>query len=561
MKNINDEFYPTPESLLEKIATDFVDAWEVLPSCVSILEPSAGKGDIADWLKKRITSDFWQLHNRLFKFNTIDIDCIETEQDLRSILKGKKLTIVHDNFLTFQTAKRYDLIFMNPPFSNGDKHLLKAINLQEMYGGTVVCILNAETILNPYSNLRKVLINRLEKYGAIIKYYDDAFLAFDAERRTDAKIAVIVVQIPVPDELNRSFIFERLDKAKQEKKCFFNESEENKEIVPEGLDYLDSYIKQFDEEVQAGIGFLKEYSAYKTIKQLRYSNINSKLEKEILTLKVNNQEFAENSINEFVETVRLRYWKALFDNPKFVGKLTSKMRNKLMSSVQEMKHYDFTIHNILELMTQIRDNTLKGIEDSLLDLFDTFSSKYSYWDETSKNIHYYNGWKTNKSYKVNKKVIIPLRAWSFMGRLSEYEVVDKLTDMAKALDYIAEPTYRNIDSHDDIYNQIKINFEKNITRNIETKYFILSFYLKGTCHLVFKDLELLEKFNLYVGKQRNWLPPEYGRKSYKKMNKEERAVADSFSGGEEGYNKIYENQTKYLVDSSQFPLLSETTSV
>ena len=50
-------------------------------------------------------------------------------------------------------------------------------------------------------------------------------------------------------------------------------------------------------------------------------------------------------------------------------------------------------------------------------------------------------------------------------------------------------------------------------------------------------------------------------KAYKDLDEEERAVADSFSGGEEGYNEIYENPTKYLVDSSQMLLLTEGTSV
>ena len=34
---------------------------------------------------------------------------------------------------------------MNPPFSNGDKHLLKALKMQEK-GGAIICLLNAETI-------------------------------------------------------------------------------------------------------------------------------------------------------------------------------------------------------------------------------------------------------------------------------------------------------------------------------------------------------------------------------------------------------------------------------
>ena len=287
-----------------------------------------------------------------------------------------------------------------------------------------------------------------------------------------------------------------------------------------------------------------------------------------------NEEYLEfmdetENLKQQYESGVLRYWKSLFINPRFVGKLTNKMQSELYSSVTEMKYYDFTLHNILELMTQLRDNTLKGIEDSLMTLFDTFSTKYSYIDETSKNIHYYNGWKTNKAHKVNKRVIIPLRGvwsnWKYSGKdhwsLSQYEAISTLRDLAKALDYIADPVYSNIDTHHNLENQIKINFDMGNASNIETKYFILTFYKKGTCHIVFKDDELLEKFNLYVGRQRDWLPPCYGRKAYKDLDEEERAVADSFSGGEEGYNEIFENPTKYLVDSSQMLLLTEGTSV
>ena len=56
--------------------------------------------------------------------------------------------------MTFYTYKHYDLIIMNPPFDNGDKHLLKAIDLQKN-GGAIICLLNAETLKNPYSKYKK----------------------------------------------------------------------------------------------------------------------------------------------------------------------------------------------------------------------------------------------------------------------------------------------------------------------------------------------------------------------------------------------------------------------
>lgn len=111
----------------------------------------------------------------------------------RALLKGNEIRVVHDNFLTMHTSKHYDLIVMNPPFNEGDKHLLKALEMQQN-GGQVVCLLNAETIRNPYSNTRKDLVRKLKEYDASIEYVQNAFR--DAERKTDVEVAIVKVKIP-----------------------------------------------------------------------------------------------------------------------------------------------------------------------------------------------------------------------------------------------------------------------------------------------------------------------------------------------------------------------------
>ena len=45
------QFYPTPKSLLDRI-TDSLK-WNKI---TSVLEPSAGKGDIADYVKEKLTT-------------------------------------------------------------------------------------------------------------------------------------------------------------------------------------------------------------------------------------------------------------------------------------------------------------------------------------------------------------------------------------------------------------------------------------------------------------------------------------------------------------------------
>lgn len=168
------EFYPTPKTLLDQI---FEGAdWKKIET---VLEPSAGKGDIVEYIHQQDSE--------------IDIDCIEIEENLQHILTGKGYRLVWDNFLTYQTAKRYDLIVMNPPFSNGDEHLLKALKMQKD-GGMILCILNAETLKNPWSLRRKELQQKLKLYQADISFLTSPF--HNAERSTEVDVAVVKVCIP-----------------------------------------------------------------------------------------------------------------------------------------------------------------------------------------------------------------------------------------------------------------------------------------------------------------------------------------------------------------------------
>ena len=130
------KFYPTPPSLIDKML-DGIDFKQI----DTILEPSAGTGNICDAVNKK-----WKYARNIYTHKEEeyrgDIDCIEYDNDLRGVLKEKKYRVVHDDFLTYRSMKKYDLIIMNPPFSEGDKHLMKAIDLQETYGGMVICILS-----------------------------------------------------------------------------------------------------------------------------------------------------------------------------------------------------------------------------------------------------------------------------------------------------------------------------------------------------------------------------------------------------------------------------------
>ena len=191
----NSEFFPTPKSVCGQMIGCV--NWSKVKT---ILEPSAGKGDLCDAVKNY----YKQSRNE----RSVDIDCVEVDANLRLILKGKNYRVVHDNFLDYFTSKKYDLIIMNPPFSNGDEHLVRAIEMQECVGGQIVCLLNAETLLNPYTNLRKVLMKKIAEHRAVVRYLKSPFKK--AERKTDTNIALISFNIPL--KVRESEMFSRMER-------------------------------------------------------------------------------------------------------------------------------------------------------------------------------------------------------------------------------------------------------------------------------------------------------------------------------------------------------------
>lgn len=541
----NKDFYPTPQQLIDKMICDLD-----LTMIHTVLEPSAGKGDIVDVLKKKE-----EVRNKWYTKISLSIDCIENDPNLRHILKGKDYRVVHDDFLTYDTMKEYDLIIMNPPFSNGCKHLLKALEMQKRNGGAIVCLLNAETLKNLCTNERITLNRLLEEYNANIQYMEDAFI--NAERRTEVEIALIKVQLP---EVKReSFIFDNLRKASDQME--YEYSANNTQVAENN--FLKAIVEQYKMEVEAGIKLIKEYYAMSPYIMSSFGK-DSKTGETIqtggcvLSLKVGKDSA---SVNEYIKEIRGKYWRALFENPKFVGTLTDNLQREYYNRISELRDYDFSLYNIYEIKLDMQKKVVKGVEDTIVELFDEFSHKHYYYDETSKNIHLFNGWKTNKAWIVNKKVIIPLRAYkdleySWGGfRPTQYDVVAKLRDIEKCFNYLDGGLTEAVDME----QSLRFAEEYEETKDIVLKYFNVTFYKKGTCHITFTNDELLKKFNIFGAQHKGWLPPSYGKKTYKDMTTEEKAVVNDFEGEAE-YSKVMSNSSYYLFDGNNLNLLEEKTA-
>ena len=479
----------------------------------------------------------------------MDVDCIEKDQNLRHILKGNGMRVVHDDFLTYDTMKMYDLIIMNPPFSDGCRHLLKAMEMQEITGGAIVCLLNAETLKNQCSNDRILLAKKIEQSNGTVEYVQSAFM--EAERKTPVEVALVKVQFPKKER--RSSIIDRLQREKTVKETV---APNTNQLVEN--DFIKAIVDQYKLEVEAGCRLIREYQGMQPVILSEFKkNEDGRTEATgecILSLNLctqRNRYDGQASVNEYIRLVRRKYWKALFTNPKFVGNLTDNLQREYYNKVSELMDVEFSVFNVLEVKIDMLKNVSRGIEDAIVGLFEEFSHKHYYYDEMGSNIHYYNGWKTNSAYMVNKKVIIPLNAYtSYSGSYClDHRVRTKLADIEKCFNYLDGGRTDDLSLND----ALTLAQNSGQTKNIDLKYFKVTFYKKGTCHIVFKNEELLKKFNIYGSQKKGWLPPAYGKKKYSEMNLDEQAVINAFEGEKE-YAKVMAASEYYFSDVEMFLL-------
>lgn len=580
----NDQFYPTPPSVAGKMLSgiDFRMLRDVL-------EPSCGKGDLAlalasayydrcgynfslhidcceidpylrqickynfsDEKKREIYAEYEGLDHK--SFNSLTDEQKVTFKKLKrqhDILGHTELFIVNDDFFTYHTHKHYQLILMNPPFENGDLHLLRALEMQKN-GGKVICLLNAETLRNPYSSTRKLLLKKLQALDADIEYIDDAF-STDAERKADVDVAIVRVDIPEPEF--DSTIYERMKEAM------------DKDIEPDpeihalvSGDYIEQAVQMYKVEVDATMEFVKEYMAL--IPYMQRSLGDELYGKDpILTLVVDRDSaYSCFDYSKYMRLVRMKYWRALFTNKQFIGKLTSELREKYNSQVENMANYEFSIFNIKQVLVDMNASMCSGVEKAIMDLFEKLTVEHSWYPECSQNRHYFNGWKTNTAHKIGKKCIIPTYGMfsSYSWRNETFDVstaYKTISDIEKAFDYLDGG---KTDSFD-LDTQLKIANASGKTRNIPCKYFSIDLFKKGTTHIKFypEAMTLVERLNIYASQKKAWLPPNYGKTKYADLGDEEKTTIDSFHGdgtpgsGEKEYTEVLAQADFYLSEPTR----------
>lgn len=525
------QFYPTPYGLVEKMMGK-VD-WSKVHFA---LEPSAGKGDIAEGMRRRL------------KGKRSQIECVEIDPDLRSVLEGNGFCVVGTDFLAWDGVTRYDLIAMNPPFKDGDKHLAKALELMK-HGGQIVCLLNASTVERNGENFRGELLDKLDEYGADVEFISGAFS--DAERKTDVHVAIVYVNIPKAKEKEVSF--DELAEAVEVP----GESGEVTDMVE--ADFFRALVRYYQMEARLGLKVIDEFENLERYIPDREEHCQHY---SMISLSIGTKEYelmndgTLSRQNAYLRELRYKYWHKLFASPKMQKLFTVEVREKYMAQLERFRAYDFTMSNILQIQKELSAGLNQNIEEAILKMFDKLTYQHSL--QKNNNVHYYNGWKSNDCCKVKQKVIVPFyglydERWG--GSWSAYKAYDYLEELEKILSYLDNGRTDGMSVRDVLHEAFSTANKKYDCERLQCKYFAVELKKKGTVHIFFTNDELLKKFNLFGGRKKNWLPPVYGKKRYADMSRDEKAVVDQFEGKQQ-YQDTVQNEAFYFGAPGMLALMS-----
>jgi len=168
-------FFPTPATVGKRM----VESAEIEEG-MKVLEPSAGKGDLADVIKQE---------------TGIAPDTVETSSSLGDILALKGYQPVARDFMEFEG--KYDRIVMNPPYEKGQdiEHVRHAYDLLEP-GGRVVALMSEGSFTRSDKKATQFREWLEEVDGTSERLPAKSFTGKESFRQTGVSVRMVVIEKP-----------------------------------------------------------------------------------------------------------------------------------------------------------------------------------------------------------------------------------------------------------------------------------------------------------------------------------------------------------------------------
>lgn len=446
--------------------------------------------------------------------------CIESDPNLLAITESKGYRVIEHDFFEFDEPILFDLILMNPPFSCGDKHLLKAWNT--LTEGKIICLLNRQTIDNPFSSTRQLLKKIIEKHGEV-EYIGNAFS--DADRKTDVETAIIRLEKKKRGDMFDAF--EGVDKTAFDKEQNFVFNEENFSNKVARVDVIESLVDAKAGLDSAFVDFIKAAKRLQFYSQPFGINALKEAFNIIEAEKEDNRRY-----NSFLEFSTSSAWKKVMSDVKFKEIMTSKVRGNFENFCNQQGQMGFTKNNIEQVFDMLWMNKDQILQDNVLEVFDIMTKFHK------ENQDHTEGWATNDLFQVNRKVILPdyisigklNKQWTekfgfgYNGKCKDLDDIDRAMChlKGKKLSSIVERDGKKVDIGIlSIKQALQKKFDQiggiyqgdEIDGKCQSEFFDITFWKKCTMHIYFREEWLYQEFNRRAMNGKGWLKPE-GAKQY-----------------------------------------------
>jgi len=321
----DDEFYPTPVHVLSEMLVGENIAGKI------ILEPSAGKGDIVDFLLNE---------------GACTVLAVERHPELRSILE-KKCTVIGHDFLQIKSEQisHVQMIVMNPPFTQQDQHILHAWEIAPA-GCRIVSLCNYSTYSNDRRSMRRTLRQLVTDHGSI----DTLGMCFTvAERTTDIEIGLIKLLKPgggYEQEFQGFFMFEE-------------EEAQASGVMP--YNAIRDLVNRYVEAIKI---FDRQLDTARDLHQIMVGYFDLEI-----AMTINREGHAERRLT-FVKDLQKSGWKYIFNKLGLEKYSTKGLKEDINKFVESQLKVPFTMRNIYRMLEIVIATTTQRMDKALLEVFD-----------------------------------------------------------------------------------------------------------------------------------------------------------------------------------------------
>ena len=450
----NKDYYPTPDHVIDMMGIDCQNK--------IVLEPSAGKGNIVEWL---------------FENGAENVLACEKNPDLAEIVKTKARFIGHD-FLAVRAEQisHVDLIVMNPPFSADETHILHAWDIAPA-GCEIIALCNWETLDLVYSRERRQLKRTIEDYGNS-EYLGDVFT--DAERKTGVEIGLVrLFKQSAGDNEFEGFFMDEEDEQPQE-----------------------NGIMKFDairDVVQRYVFAVKCYDEHEVVNN-RMQELTKPFGIGGFTMSISHNNTVTTR-EDFKKELQRKAWQYLFGLMNLNKYLTSGVMKDINAFVEKQTKVPFTMRNIYKMFEIIVGTREQIFDRALVEAVDKFTM------HTHENRYNVEGWKTNEGHMLNHKFIVDYifePSWKSGLSLKHSSNYERVEDLVKVICSLTGTDYSTMDTWR------KTFYDRTIQPNTwyDWGFFEFKGFKKGTAHIKFKDRKVWETLNLRYAKIKGQVLPE-----------------------------------------------------